>query len=376
MAGGNEPGQVTGPGDAADQHRRCAARSTTSQRGHAAPTTRRRTRTRRPLAELAAAAMLQGGHASRSAPPWLVASALAVAGCKIEKLPPAGPSSDDFERAAARRRLDRRPAATGASADGELVIDHAYNHPLWLKKPIPRRRRHRARLLVQRRRRRPQGRGLGRRPELRRDDVLHRHQLRLHLRRLAQPDLGDRAHERARQRSQDRAATCASSKGKKYHWRIARKGGHIDWQIDGKPFLTLRRSASARAAAEHSYLRLQRLGSRAALRQSEDHAAVAARDERLHLGRGAWCLWCRVAGVLLVLVAMALGVGAAVGDGCRCARLSPTSMPRTPSRLSGWRGGGRSWTCSCRIAAHAAASYAAFPPCSKPLGCPGSRRRG
>jgi hypothetical protein len=27
-------------------------------------------------------------------------------------------------------------------------------------------------------------------------------------------------------------------KGQKYHWRIARKGGHIDWQIDGKPFMS------------------------------------------------------------------------------------------------------------------------------------------
>ena len=62
---------------------------------------------------------------------------LAVAGCKIEKLPPAGPSSDDFNRAA----LGDAWANTGANwriDNGELVIDHAYNHPLWLKKPIPR----------------------------------------------------------------------------------------------------------------------------------------------------------------------------------------------------------------------------------------------
>ena len=26
-------------------------------------------------------------------------------------------------------------------------------------------------------------------------------------------------------------------KGKKYHFRIQRRGGHIDWQIDGQPFL-------------------------------------------------------------------------------------------------------------------------------------------
>src|SRR5262249_2879227 len=28
-------------------------------------------------------------------------------------------------------------------------------------------------------------------------------------------------------------------KGRHYHFRIARQGGHIDWQVDGKPFLAL-----------------------------------------------------------------------------------------------------------------------------------------
>src|SRR5262249_20358976 len=26
--------------------------------------------------------------------------------------------------------------------------------------------------------------------------------------------------------------------GRRYHWKIARKGGHIDWSIDGAPFLS------------------------------------------------------------------------------------------------------------------------------------------
>jgi hypothetical protein len=26
-------------------------------------------------------------------------------------------------------------------------------------------------------------------------------------------------------------------KGRKYHFRIERRGGHLDWQIDGKPFM-------------------------------------------------------------------------------------------------------------------------------------------
>src|SRR6188508_2464165 len=60
-----------------------------------------------------------------------------IISCTIEKQQPPGPSSDDFERA----ELGSAWKSTGSGyriANGELIVDHAYNHPLWLTKPIPR----------------------------------------------------------------------------------------------------------------------------------------------------------------------------------------------------------------------------------------------
>jgi hypothetical protein len=184
--------------------------------------------------------------------PLAIAVALfAVAGCKIEKLPPAGPSSDDFERAT----LGDAWSATGGPwriDKGELVIDHAYNHPLWLKKAIPR------------------------------DAVIE-------LDCWSNDDTGDLKIEawgdgksfaqtasytatsyvfifggwhntisaiaRMNEHGDDRKtrSDLRVEKGKKYHWRIARKGGHIDWQIDGKPFMTYD-DPHPLDGSEHSYL--------------------------------------------------------------------------------------------------------------------------
>jgi Farnesoic acid 0-methyl transferase len=166
----------------------------------------------------------------------LVLALAAVAGCKIEKLPPAGPSSDDFQRA----QLGDTWLATGGNwriDNGELVIDHAYNHPLWLRKPIP-------------------------------QDAI------IELDCWSNDDVGDLKVEawgdgksfattpsytatsyvfifggwhnqisaiaRMNEHGNDRRprADVRVQKGKRYHWRISRRGGHIDWQIDGKPFLS------------------------------------------------------------------------------------------------------------------------------------------
>ncbi|HEX4456742.1 MAG TPA: hypothetical protein VIA18_02160, partial [Polyangia bacterium] len=73
---------------------------------------------------------------------WLVLASIVCIGlglgaCKVEKLQPAGPAYDNFDRA------DIGPAwvAPGGGkwriVDGAMTIDHGYNHPLWLAQPIP-----------------------------------------------------------------------------------------------------------------------------------------------------------------------------------------------------------------------------------------------
>ena len=182
-----------------------------------------------------------------------VALAVAVtlaAGCKLEKLPPSGPSSDDFNRAT----LGDAWLSTGGNwriSDGELVIDHAYNHPLWLRKPIP-------------------------------ENAV------IELDCWSNDDAGDLKVEawgdgksfaetvsytatsyvfifggwnnrlsalaRMNEHADDRRvrADVRVEKGRRYHWRIARRGGHIDWQIDGKPFLTFDDPSPLRGAG-HSW---------------------------------------------------------------------------------------------------------------------------
>ncbi len=165
---------------------------------------------------------------------------LCSAGCTIEKqqpVAPAGPSSDDFQRS----EIGSAWHDTGSSfriADGELVVDNAHNHPLWLARPIPR------------------------------DAVIE-------LDAWSNDDAGDikieawgdgrsyatsasytatsyvfifggwhntlSAIARMNEHGADRKTRndVRVVKGKKYHWRISRKGGHIDWYIiDGAPFLT------------------------------------------------------------------------------------------------------------------------------------------
>jgi hypothetical protein len=44
-------------------------------------------------------------------------------------------------------------------------------------------------------------------------------------------------------------------KGRRYHFRIARKGGHLDWQIDGQPFLAFD-DPQPLVGPDHAYLGL------------------------------------------------------------------------------------------------------------------------
>jgi hypothetical protein len=189
---------------------------------------------------------------SKARPLCFVVAALAVAGCKIERLPPAGPSSDDFERATLGDAWLDTSGGRWRIENGELVVDHAYNHPLWLKKPIP-------------------------------EDAV------IELDCWSNDDAGDLKVEvwgdgkgfatgisysmatsylfifggwhnqlgviaRLDEHGNDRRwrADWRVEKGRRYHWRIARKGGHIDWQIDGKPFLSFDDRKPLRGA-DHRY---------------------------------------------------------------------------------------------------------------------------
>jgi hypothetical protein len=179
---------------------------------------------------------------------WFIA--LAITGCKIEKLPPAGPYSDDFERS----ELGDAWRATSPNyriVGGELVVDHAYNHPLWLTRPIP-------------------------------------ENATIELDCWSADDAGDLKIEawgdgssyaqsvsytassyvfvfggwhnqlsviaRMNEHGADRRgrADMRVQKGRKYHWRIVRNRGHLDWQIDGQPFLTFDDPSPLRGR-DHAY---------------------------------------------------------------------------------------------------------------------------
>ena len=166
-------------------------------------------------------------------------------GCTCEEIAPARPAitsafTDNFDRA----ELGPDWIATDENhdaykiVDGALVVSKSYNHPLWLARRIPR-------------------------------DVT------IELDCWSMDDAGDlkvevwgdghsfstdrvgqytstaynfifggwhnqistlaRMHEHGEDRQTRRAP--AVEKGRHYHWTITRKGGHIDWAIDGQPFL-------------------------------------------------------------------------------------------------------------------------------------------
>jgi hypothetical protein len=162
--------------------------------------------------------------------------ALLLAGCTIEKRPEGKPFADDFERADVGAAW-RSTGAPFTIQNGELVVSNAKNHPLWLTTPIPR------------------------------DAVIE-------LDAWSASDVGDikleawgdgksfakeasytatsyvfifggwhntisaiaRMNEHGADRKQ--RSDMRVVKGKKYHFRIERRDGHIDWKVDGQPFLS------------------------------------------------------------------------------------------------------------------------------------------
>jgi hypothetical protein len=165
----------------------------------------------------------------------LLPSLLVFASCTIEKRPAGVATTDTFDRAA----IGDDWTNTGAPyqiKDGELVISKSHNHPLWLKKPLPR------------------------------DAVIE-------VDAWSNSDVGDikleawgdgksyaltdsytatsyvfifggwsntiSAIARMNEHGADRKTRTdwKVEKGKKYHFRIERRGAHLDWKIDDQPFL-------------------------------------------------------------------------------------------------------------------------------------------
>ena len=165
----------------------------------------------------------------------LLLALLLVGGCTREKRPPGEAYADDF---AQLQSVWKPTGGTWRVQGGELVVDHAYNHPIWLTKAIPR------------------------------DAVIE-------LDAWSNADDGDLKIElwgdgksyaqtvsytatsyvfilggwhnqisviaRMNEHGADRRARndFRVEKGRKYHWRIERRSGHIEWQVDGKPFLVM-----------------------------------------------------------------------------------------------------------------------------------------
>ncbi len=180
-----------------------------------------------------------------------LALGLALPGCTIERTPEGKPFSDDFSSSS----IGPAWRSTGGKyrvTNGELVIDHAYNHPLWLTSPLPQ------------------------------DGIVEfdvsssdpAGDIKIEL-------WGDgksfatttsytatsyvfifggwhntiSAIARMNEHGQDRK-TRSDRKvepGRKYHFRIERRGQHIDWQIDGEPFLTFD-DKNPLSGTEHAYL--------------------------------------------------------------------------------------------------------------------------
>jgi hypothetical protein len=185
--------------------------------------------------------------------PGLLALLVAVPpiGCKIERQPAGAAFADEFG-GPALAQVWRSTGANYRIADGALVIDHAYNHPLWLTSAIPK------------------------------DAVIE-------LDAWSNDDAGDikleiwgdgqsyahaasytatsyvfifggwhnqiSAIARMDEHGRDRRtrSDVRVVKGQRYHFRISRKGGHLDWQIDGQPFLTFD-DPSPLAGPDHAYL--------------------------------------------------------------------------------------------------------------------------
>ena len=160
-----------------------------------------------------------------------------AAGCRTKDPPITGPFRDDFERAEPGPSWNLTSPAYRLGA-GKLTVANAYNHPAWLRRKLPRD----AVIDVDAVSRSPAG---DLKVELYGDGESF------------DPDKGSytstgyvlifggwhntlsvicRNNEHDDGRKAERRDVRVEP-GRTYHWTITRRGGTIDWSIDGKPFL-------------------------------------------------------------------------------------------------------------------------------------------
>jgi hypothetical protein len=175
------------------------------------------------------------------------------AGCRVKDETISAPFNDDFERA----ELGPSWNATAPNyhiADGQLTVSNAYNHPAWLRKKLPRN----AAIEFDAMSKSPAG------------------DLKIELYGDGEsfdPDKGGYVSTgyvlifggwrnslsvicRNNEHDDGRKAQRTSPKvelGRTYHWSITRKGGTIDWRIDGQPFLSWT-DPEPLAGSGHDYL--------------------------------------------------------------------------------------------------------------------------
>ena len=169
----------------------------------------------------------------------LLLSLLVGAGACKAKIPAiTGPFTDEFERA------EVGPAwlNTGAQyrvAAGKLNVSGAYNHPLWLRQRLPRD----VVIEFDAMSKSPDGDlkvelfGDGESFDPDKGGYISTGYM------LIFGGWGNQLSVIARNNEHDEGVKAKRSDlpvqpGKTYHWKITRKGGHIDWQIDGQPFLS------------------------------------------------------------------------------------------------------------------------------------------
>jgi hypothetical protein len=182
---------------------------------------------------------------------WLCVALLTIPACKIERQPAGVATHDNFDRAT----VGDNYVNTGGNyriVDGALVTERAFNHPLWLKAPLPKD----AVIEMDAWSEAPYG-------DIKFEAWGDGHSAATEATYTAtsyvfifggwhnQISAIARMHEHGKDR---RTRTDIKVEPHRhYHFKVTRQGGHIDWQIDGQPFLTFD-DPEPLAGADHAYL--------------------------------------------------------------------------------------------------------------------------